>query len=489
MDFYIGSLGATLDYKLPVEVFVRGNKWSRYTTSDSQILIFKEHVNEDHPKRGFLEAHEFSHHVMYDLYGRWPEGDDMLEMENHAGYINPSTADSYIEGFAEFMPMVLRDYTGEANPHIYSDFGSLEVNYRTSSRRGRLEEFAVAGVLWDLYDKNDDRGDTISMTLPDIWSIISIKRKDFYEYYKAFVDTFPEKKAQIDAVFIEHGFFEDKNPGNGKWDYVEPFKDANNNGVYDAGEAFVDYGSASGLPAAMFYDTGETIGKATDYTRLPRSLEVYYPGAYLKVSETDALLYTVSVDLADPQDGQDYSYTTGQAEGLIYIMPLPDHIEATITVAPKEYSAQSTYTIINSEYSEKLYASDKGYFDEHTFGLSGSGMILEDGEEWGFDFDGGYTGTEVLQVGSSEIDVSPIEEDQATQQAAGGEFPWLIIIVILLIAGAAFIFMKRRPVGIPVSTPQTVAPTHSGPSKFCHICGRRIEPGQKYCRECGSSSQ
>lgn len=490
VDLYLQELGVTLDYRLPIEIFVRSSKWSHYSTADSQIHIYEKHVALDHPKRRLVEQHEFSHAVMYDLYGRWPDGDYLPGNENHAGYINPSTADSYIEGFAEFMPMVIADYSGSENPHIYGGLGSLELNYRATSRRGLMEEFAIAGILWDLYDKNNDRGDTISIDLPDLWSILKVKRKDFSEYYTALVDAFPEKKAGIDTIFIEHGFFADKNLGNGKLDYNEPRRSATD---------FIDLGSTSSLPAAVFYDQGETVGHATNYQRPTRGLELEYPDSYLKVPETNCLLYTVSVDLEDAQDGQDFSYTTMQSGGLIYITPLPDHIAATITVEPGQGFFGTKYEITNEQYSDKLYSSDgKGYFDEHIFNLIPDGTAPEINETyWGHAKDGGYKGDSV------EVSVMPdlsdpegvaaspaVGSDGKPQPTQGNDISGIIItIVVIAIASFAFFYVRSRPKGITVNTSakaasQTPAKTVYD-SKFCHNCGLRLAAEDEFCHNCG----
>jgi len=45
------------------------------------------------------EWHEFGHHVMADMFGnRMPQRTGA----NHGGYDNPTTTDSWNEGFAEF---------------------------------------------------------------------------------------------------------------------------------------------------------------------------------------------------------------------------------------------------------------------------------------------------------------------------------------------------------------------------------------------------
>jgi|GEM_PF-5997698 hypothetical protein len=65
-----------------------------------------EFFDTEGPKIPFIVYHEFSHYAMHTLYGKAFE--DVAEGEtNHAGYANPTTGDSYQEGFAAFMAVVI----------------------------------------------------------------------------------------------------------------------------------------------------------------------------------------------------------------------------------------------------------------------------------------------------------------------------------------------------------------------------------------------
>ncbi|MBU0761551.1 MAG: hypothetical protein KKD39_00855 [Candidatus Altiarchaeota archaeon] len=69
--------------------------------------------------------------------------------------------------------------------------------------------------------------------MEDMWNVLKTKRTDFYEYHKAFRQAHPDKSTQIDDIFLAHGFFEDKNKGNKKWDVGEPIRDSNKDGKHD----------------------------------------------------------------------------------------------------------------------------------------------------------------------------------------------------------------------------------------------------------------
>jgi hypothetical protein len=85
------------------------------------------------------------------------------------GFANPSTADSWAEGFAAFMSVEVANanshywakYPSQTNPALYPYSGSLETNYLAWGDQGFAEEFAIASFLWDLVDDKDD--DTVKL--------------------------------------------------------------------------------------------------------------------------------------------------------------------------------------------------------------------------------------------------------------------------------------------------------------------------------------
>ncbi|MCX6695613.1 MAG: carboxypeptidase-like regulatory domain-containing protein, partial [Candidatus Altiarchaeota archaeon] len=377
VDFALTQLKANIDYKLPVDVRIGGGDGTYYTPGTSTIFIDASdggYGNSNRPKN--REYHEFGHHVMYATYGDWPP--DPAGTSNHNGYINPKTGDSFTEGWAEFYALLVSEYRKDPKPDVYASFGSMETNRKAFSHRGYDEELAICGILWNLYDKNNDKGDTVSVSRDKMWEVLKVKRDDFYEYYKAFKSEFPDKADSIDKIFIEHGFFADKNPGSGNWSIEEPYIDSNGNKAYDVGEPFVDYGEIPGVGKPwMMYDAGETIGKATNYNRQNRSLAGYVPDGFLKVSDTQVSRYRVFVHFNKPQDGSDYDYPVDVIDGMIYLSPPPDDVDLTITVKPdsQDYSASSVYTITSKQYNEKYYKTPEGtgYMDSHTFNLKPTG--------------------------------------------------------------------------------------------------------------------
>ena len=86
------------------------------------------------------------------------------EDQNHAGYyVNPSTTESWTEGFAGFFSMMVSKHIdGDRLAHLYRVEGGLvniELDYRAWLGLGRAEDLAVASLLLDLEDGPADYGE------------------------------------------------------------------------------------------------------------------------------------------------------------------------------------------------------------------------------------------------------------------------------------------------------------------------------------------
>jgi hypothetical protein len=426
-DFALTQFKADIDYKLPVDVIFASASGTAYSRDTSTINInIDDSVYESSDRPDNREYHEFCHHILFSQWngtGLRGPGD-----VNHDGYINAGTGDSYTEGFAEFCAMACSKYRGEPKPDIYAGFGSLELNYKSWGHRGYDEELAVAGILWDLYDDKNDKGDMISIPVGEMWNILKVRRPNFYEYYKAFKAAYPDKSDSIDKIFIEHGFFADKNIGNGVWDAFEPFRDADGDGAYTAGEQYVDYGVLN--DTNMSYDAGETIGKATNYDRENRSSIVKLRDSYVKASDPAVTKYKVKVHFPDASQGEDYEYSVDVKDGLIYIAPIPEDLGAEITVEPDTiaYSSDKPYKTTNKEYVSKYYAArvGSGFVDVHDFVIKPTGLKE--------DFSG------IKEIGPTVLGGKndPVENGKETTGADVSVPLWAIGGGILLIGGGVF---------------------------------------------------
>jgi len=216
------------------------------------------------------EFHEFSHYVMWDLYGSIPplhyklnpSGDYVAIDENHAGFENHCSSDSYVEGFAEFMALLINKEMNVQPPAspLLPDFawsrypvGKANEYLEYNIDQPTDEEFCIAGLLWDLYDGVEpvDK-DNVDLDLESVWSILSepyifpvyyrynpktglTKKLDettmdirYISYIKDLYDGLIENaeyynysSSQINTLFVSHKIFNDTNK-DGVWQPGEP---------------------------------------------------------------------------------------------------------------------------------------------------------------------------------------------------------------------------------------------------------------------------
>jgi hypothetical protein len=186
LEFYMIGLEVDVSYQLPLDIYTfaseqTGTRYWYNIPGKSYITIDAEKsIHESVYRPRNREYHEFSHYIMHTLYQQWPApAPDLpvtIEERNHDGYLNPSTSDSYIEGFAEYMAAVMLEIYEEevgtipmtppdttamttigALDYMYNtQWSGMELNAVAFADNGRAEENAVAGTLWDLYDDNTD---------------------------------------------------------------------------------------------------------------------------------------------------------------------------------------------------------------------------------------------------------------------------------------------------------------------------------------------
>ncbi|MFW6220614.1 MAG: hypothetical protein ACOC3X_02970 [Nanoarchaeota archaeon] len=370
VEFALEGLNVKLDHELPIQVLIgQDDRETLYSPDRAYIKIAKSdksYGSSNRPRN--REYHEFGHHLMYDIYGGWVDDWSMDNTLNHGGFLNPSTADSFLEGFAEFIALAIAKFHGYENPDKYAGFGSLEKNYKPWDENGNYEEFAVASLLWDMYDSNNEQGDSLTMSLHDIWQVIDVKRANFYEYYKAFIQRYPEKKDAINDLFILHGFFVDTREGNKKWDNFEAFRSSNNTLTYSKGNYFIDL-SCNKTPCVIGYKEGFKIGPAANYHRQNRTQAVMPQDAFLEVDPNGPRYYTISIIYPNKEIPNE-EYDIEMKGGLVFVNPLPYDIEANIQIKPKtqEFSYKEDFQIKNSELIKSMNDNiGEGSFAKHDF--------------------------------------------------------------------------------------------------------------------------
>lgn len=220
LEFFTKGASIDLNFQLPLDIytFVPKSIGTRYwynTPGKSYITIesnmsFHESIYRPMNR----EYHEFCHYVMHALYRKWPAPASNLPISipeiNHDGYINPSTSDSYVEGFATFMSAVIMEWYEEVEkttipmiPPNENDMSMIDaIDYMINTQwngkeiddlawgnNGRAEETAVAGVLWDLYDDSTDYcGNKTPAEIYQLYQQMLPEIQQDYEEYKADVE-------------------------------------------------------------------------------------------------------------------------------------------------------------------------------------------------------------------------------------------------------------------------------------------------------------
>lgn len=324
------------------------------------------------------EWHESFHHVMNDLltvpeYVQCDSGvckeDDCQRGTctggdcNHWGFDNPSTKDSWVEGWAEFWPCVLWDTLGYSKPYVFRmnwQSISIEDNILLWERYptgASLEEFSVASLLWDLYDGKDSwDDDNIDLSLDTLWNVLKLatpevvtNTRDLYDllwFDSSLVneDGTPVNGWDIDEIFIAHGFYADD--GDHWW---EPGEEVGWGGVPYRRSTFE-------IPNAYFrVDVQNEDGQPVE-------------GAHCEV------------DIHFPDNHYDFSYSVDlpESEGNLIGLGLP----TTRTVASADLTvtwvggSSEPYSIDNETYWTAVLTSTTGYAAEHTFIVPGAPIFL-----------------------------------------------------------------------------------------------------------------
>jgi len=168
--FYTDVIGLQ-PKKIDIEIFSKETPKGKYGYETdrevSKIWIGKGTSSPRNPYTWDTLIHEYTHY-MQDLYASV----DYYHGMNHGGFSNPTTADSMVEGFANFMSGVISQHYKKEQAGKFLKY-DLEHNFKVNSVKFLSEELAVAGVFWDIYDEGMDDDDGISLRIEDIWNLMS----------------------------------------------------------------------------------------------------------------------------------------------------------------------------------------------------------------------------------------------------------------------------------------------------------------------------
>lgn len=332
--------------------------------------------------------HEFSHKVMYDLYGgRYPKSvkEDWLI----GTYGNQSTANSLTEGFAYFMQNAISEYYGGAGLIELSPvYGHIEPNYPAWFEGGLHEARAVSGVLYDLYDQGRDGGgigfnaddDTISIDLKELVNLILEAPLDSVgQLYDKLVKVYPSQKKGIDSIFIEHGFFSVAEPVTdelGIYHKGEAFVDSNKNFKYDQGEKVINFnGTEEDGFRFQEYKEGAKIGYAAYSGNEARQMQVADPKFRIKTNSSYPV-YAYDIIFLDAPF-MNYSGTALNRDGYVQMPLLPYNHEMIVSVYPvNQWSEETVFTISSSDIKSNYSAiMEQGYLGE--WDLDDNNMTLD----------------------------------------------------------------------------------------------------------------
>jgi hypothetical protein len=309
------------------------------------------------------EWHEIGHQVMADLFGNaLPVGN---RPQYQGGPDGASTSGSWVEGWAEFWAMaVARQANPSTTPGTYAVRGipiPLEADLFSRPWGWQYpavdpvyslgEEFAIAGMLWDLYDASAAPGEQerVSLALEQLRAILADGRTSYpYDLQSAYsaLTWQPEQYGytvkEIDDIFTAHGLFDDAN-GNHQW------------------------------------DPGEQMGRLSTADNPERRNVPAMPGAYLAYTVVDkakqavaVTTFSVSVAVASPHQGYSYSFEAHAdpaAPGLLYLMVPPADAPAEVTVKPvlEGYSVVKPLTFTTEIFWRQMSAKPVKSFSTASF--------------------------------------------------------------------------------------------------------------------------
>jgi hypothetical protein len=397
-------------------------KDGRWSNIAPVIELDPAYSNFSWHNRRDVVLHEFGHHLMADSYDNFmPRA---VNDTAHAGFTNPSTTDSWTEGFATFFAAwAKRDGLRSPDASIWRDGAAaynLEVNHLAWSESFG-EEFAVASLLWDLLDPIDPTDctylpvtgyasqpvitataqtaycDYVQIDSNELWPILSgtgpfsmrssspaapagypyiFDMVDLYEalqahyFFYAGDNDLPLQTANsldpIDELFIAHGFFADVNLQNL---------------TYDLGE---EIGTTSGLTL--------TIGADSFPARSPRRSPPPTPNSYIGYELYDAAAgaamppgvsdyFLVEVLFDAPHENYNYSYEiySGEPGRLLYIGPPAHYLARTrITSLAPDFIPIGELEFTNEFYWQRMAEQPADTFVEYTF-------VFESAREYGID--------------------------------------------------------------------------------------------------------
>jgi len=233
----------------------QGTVWDRRSTS-YEIYSPKIAIAENPYDFWSAIGMEYTHYVQDFAYKKMHGYDTQPRNSNHLGYDNPSTADSWVEGVGTFMPAVIAGWYNMAEAGTFSKTSLERNDFKPTTSTYRYsgvwldEEYSIATLLWDLYDRRQD-GENISLSINEVWRLIE-GFDDFQKYNKQDYMKKYSYSEQIADNERHIKYFKDF------YDYISDY-DVNRDGRIDSGDQRIvdEVFALHGIPNG-YTDSGRT---------------------------------------------------------------------------------------------------------------------------------------------------------------------------------------------------------------------------------------
>lgn len=326
-----------------------GTKLEPVKSTGAMVVICNLDSGRKYPDAPDMrEYHELGHYLQKAMY--LPDVPFKLNGKYHAGYENPDTNDSVVEGFASFVTLLINEHykvgttktqstyrLGDTRIDVkdYKVWGDhvklvrdangkikvIDVNYNGPPDQ---EERAVTGILWDIHDKVQDRRSQLStlyktsidmLSLPD-WQILKIisdnHPMNLVQLHDNFAANLPQDK--VDMIFINHGAFADNLIRN----------------------------LVQEVPAELPGFTGDT--RTDPVNRVNRMKEPLVPGSYV-VAQNDAT-FNISMIHDPPYSDSDFSYLDNMTKGKLTYFEM----------SPSYYPSKTVFDQVSADGNKTLAA-------------------------------------------------------------------------------------------------------------------------------------
>jgi peptide/nickel transport system substrate-binding protein len=321
------------------------------------------------------EYHELGHYLHNDMY--YPSSNLASGRGTpHAGYSNGGTNDSFVEGFAEFVALLVAERydqlegglpkypTGTHRHNLEQDikvWGDIVRMFRLDD--GRVvpyynperwdgEEFAVAGLLWDLHDSGQESHvSQVTSAFDDPHAVLSPMSQTY--------------NVTKDSVSLFDHHILDNIRTNKPMNLVDLYGTFSGDvSRQDLDMLFINHGAFGDTSKRdLVHGTGEPIGPTGSAESPERPIRSSPPpkfnGSYIS-SEGDAVL-EVKFAHTEPYSFYDYSYRLNMTKGTPAYFEMPPSYYPSVArfflVMPDgKQSDESSLTINSTEYWGYIYS-------------------------------------------------------------------------------------------------------------------------------------